>query len=332
MDSSTVPAAFRQPSQMQQVISTASLKELQRQGSFINNNKWSEGYIWAPVEHAGDWVLGSIRPTRAISRYNSEGLKVTTASNLWHVHRDATFALTSAYYHASMLPEYGNQQTPTADPAATGAADATANQPTSSGEAQQTAEATGTAERQQRPFIKWCLINIVIDEQLINSMSDPDIAEQHLETYGFQPSRYNRRYTDYSIELVYNGQQQRDNIDINHVFHIKPVWGSTLASPFLPDAATWLASHLIDYSMVSSNIHVYLNSILRIAQHPIKNKLVYYCHNIFSKSIKNLLMTPSGEWVEYKGININLQNNGHLASKFAIIPSIEGSSSTSDSE
>eukprot|EP00971_Amphidinium_carterae_P001087 21478-Amphidinium_carterae.1 len=118
-------------------------------------------------------------------------------------------------------------------------------------------------------------------------MSDPDTAEQHLDSYGFQPSRYNRRFTDYSIELVYNGQQQRSKIDINHVFHIKSVWGSTMTSPFLPDSATWLASHLIDYSLVSSNIHVYLNSILEIAQHPtIKNKLVYFCHNIFSKSIK----------------------------------------------
>eukprot|EP00971_Amphidinium_carterae_P281116 5581870-Amphidinium_carterae.1 len=45
-----------------------------------------------------------------------------------------------------------------------------------------------------------------------------------------------------------------------------------MASPFLLDAATWLASHLIDYSLVPSNIHVYLNSILELAQHPtIKN-------------------------------------------------------------
>eukprot|EP00971_Amphidinium_carterae_P322943 6418503-Amphidinium_carterae.1 len=103
-----------------------------------------------------------------------------------------------------MLPEYDNQQTPTADPAAAGATDAadiTAGQPTSSGTAE-------TAEKKQRPFIKWCLINVVINEELINSMSDPDVAEQHLETYGFQPSKYNRRYTNYSIELVYNGQQQ----------------------------------------------------------------------------------------------------------------------------
>eukprot|EP00971_Amphidinium_carterae_P320799 6376660-Amphidinium_carterae.1 len=164
-------------------------------------------------------------------------------------------------------------------------------------------------------------------------MSDPATAEQHLEEHGFQPSRYNRRFTDYSIELVYNGQQQRNKIEISHVFHIKSVWESTMSSLFLPDSATWLASHLIDYSLVSSNIHVYLNSILEIAQHPtIKNRLAYFCHNIFSKSIKSLLMTPSGEWVEYKGININLQSNTHLVSKFAIIPSIEGSSSTSDSE
>eukprot|EP00971_Amphidinium_carterae_P290694 5772464-Amphidinium_carterae.1 len=67
MDSNTVPAAFQQPSQMQQVISTASVKELQRAGSFINNTRWSEGYVWASIEDAGDWVLGSIRPTRAVN-------------------------------------------------------------------------------------------------------------------------------------------------------------------------------------------------------------------------------------------------------------------------
>eukprot|EP00971_Amphidinium_carterae_P248066 4925439-Amphidinium_carterae.1 len=125
-----------------------------------------------------------------------------------------------------MLPEYGHQQTPTADTAAAGAAEATASQPTSSADATASQPTTSSEAQQQppqqdqRPFIKWCLINVVIDEQLINSMSDPDAAEQHLETYGFQPSRYNRRYTDYSIELVYNGQQRRDKIDISHVFHI----------------------------------------------------------------------------------------------------------------
>eukprot|EP00971_Amphidinium_carterae_P260416 5166801-Amphidinium_carterae.1 len=146
-------------------------------------------------------------------------------------------------------------------------------------------------------------------------MSSEEKAAEHLETYWFQPSRYNRRYTDYSIELIYNGQQQREKVDISHFVQIKSVWGSTMPSPFTPDPSTWLASHLIDYSIISSNVHVYLNSILEIAQHPtIKNKLAHFCHNIFGKSIKSLLMTPSGEWIEYKGININLQNNGHLAS------------------
>eukprot|EP00971_Amphidinium_carterae_P015119 298625-Amphidinium_carterae.2 len=85
------------PTQMQQVLSSSSLKELQRQGSIISGNKWSEAYIWCSIKDAGDFVLGSIRPTRATS-------KATMASTLWHAHRDATFALTSAYYHSSMLP------------------------------------------------------------------------------------------------------------------------------------------------------------------------------------------------------------------------------------
>eukprot|EP00971_Amphidinium_carterae_P131936 2613281-Amphidinium_carterae.1 len=331
MDSGTAPPAFQQPSQMQQVISTSSLKELQRQGTFTNSPKWTEGYVRASVEDAGDWVLGSIRPTRSTNRYNSEGNKITTASHLCHIHRDANFALTSTFYHASMMPEYGQHQ-PTADPAAD-AASATAGQPTSSGEAAaEAARTTEAAENQQRPFIKWCLINLVINEDIVNSMSDPATAAQHLTDHAFQPSRYNRRYTDYSIELVYDGSQDITKIDISHVFHIKAVWGSTMASPFLPDPSTWLASHLIDYSLVSSNIHVYVNSIMEIAQHPtIKNKLAYFCHNIFGKSIKSLLTSPSGEWIEYKGININLQHSLHLASKFVVVPS-DSSGSSSDSE
>eukprot|EP00971_Amphidinium_carterae_P103198 2042827-Amphidinium_carterae.1 len=102
LDSST--PAQQSPSQMQQVISTSSLKELQRQGSFISSPKWSEGYVWTSVSDAGDWVLGSIRPTRASSTYNADDTKVATASTLWQIHRDANFALSSAYYHTSMLP------------------------------------------------------------------------------------------------------------------------------------------------------------------------------------------------------------------------------------
>eukprot|EP00971_Amphidinium_carterae_P053247 1048718-Amphidinium_carterae.1 len=39
---SPTPPALQTPSQMQQVLSTASLKELQRQGSIITSSKWSE--------------------------------------------------------------------------------------------------------------------------------------------------------------------------------------------------------------------------------------------------------------------------------------------------
>eukprot|EP00971_Amphidinium_carterae_P153648 3046465-Amphidinium_carterae.1 len=85
------PPAFNAPSQMQQIISTTSLKELQRSSTFTTSPKWSEGYIWASVKDAGDWVNGAIRPTRSItgSRYNADGSKITTASCLWHIHHDA---------------------------------------------------------------------------------------------------------------------------------------------------------------------------------------------------------------------------------------------------
>eukprot|EP00971_Amphidinium_carterae_P010954 216084-Amphidinium_carterae.1 len=91
-----------------------------------------------------------------------------------------------------------------------------------------------------------------------------------------------------------------------------------MASPFLPTPSLWLASHLLDYSLVSSNIWVYVNSVLELSQHPtIKSKLAYFCHNIFSSNISNLLINPAtGEWIEYRGININLQHNGHQAAKF----------------
>eukprot|EP00971_Amphidinium_carterae_P227626 4515271-Amphidinium_carterae.1 len=67
MESESAPS-LETPSQMQQVLSTASLKELQRQGSIITSPQWSEGYIWTSVADAGDFVLGSIRPTRASSK------------------------------------------------------------------------------------------------------------------------------------------------------------------------------------------------------------------------------------------------------------------------
>eukprot|EP00971_Amphidinium_carterae_P238706 4738673-Amphidinium_carterae.1 len=112
---------------MQQIISTSSLKELQRSSTFTTSPKWTEGYVWASIQDAGQWVLGSIRPTRSTNRYNEQGERITTASCLWHVHRDPNFALSSAFYHLSMIPEYGEHQ-PTVDPAAPADA-ATAGQP-----------------------------------------------------------------------------------------------------------------------------------------------------------------------------------------------------------
>eukprot|EP00971_Amphidinium_carterae_P261300 5183799-Amphidinium_carterae.2 len=127
------PAAFNQPtqpSQLQQVISTSSLKELQRASSFTASPKWSEGYIWTSIKDAGDWVNGEIRPTRSITgtRFNEDGTKITTASALWHVHHDAVFSLTASYYHLSMQPSYGDHQ-PTSEEEAAAEGAASTEQP-----------------------------------------------------------------------------------------------------------------------------------------------------------------------------------------------------------
>eukprot|EP00971_Amphidinium_carterae_P175498 3478876-Amphidinium_carterae.1 len=138
-----------------------------------------------------------------------------------------------------MIPEYGEHQ-PTADPAAPAdAAGDAAGQPASSGTTagqQPTASGEATSES-ARPFVKWCLINVLINEDVVNSMADPATAEQHLREKAFIPSRYNRRFVDYSIELVYDGSQDISTIDITSVFHIKSVWGSTMSSPFIRTTA-----------------------------------------------------------------------------------------------
>eukprot|EP00971_Amphidinium_carterae_P261816 5193640-Amphidinium_carterae.1 len=63
-----------------------------------------------------------------------------------------------------MIPEYGEHQ-PTADPATS--EDATASQPASSGTtaAQPTASGEATTES-SRPYVKWCLINVLINEDI----------------------------------------------------------------------------------------------------------------------------------------------------------------------
>eukprot|EP00971_Amphidinium_carterae_P198330 3936320-Amphidinium_carterae.1 len=65
-------------------------------------------------------------------------------------------------------------------------------------------------------------------------MADPATADAFLKEKAWMPSRYNRRFVDYSIELIYDGTQDITTIDISSVFHIKSIWGSTLPSPFLP--------------------------------------------------------------------------------------------------
>eukprot|EP00971_Amphidinium_carterae_P009107 179866-Amphidinium_carterae.1 len=108
-------------------------------------------------------------------------------------------------------------------------------------------------------------------------MADPATAEKHLREKAFMPSRYNRRFVDYSIELVCDGTQDITTIEISSVFHIKSIWGSTMSSPFVPTPSLWLASHLLDYSLTPSNIWVYVNSVLELSAHPtIKAKLAYF--------------------------------------------------------
>eukprot|EP00971_Amphidinium_carterae_P289909 5756520-Amphidinium_carterae.1 len=65
-------------------------------------------------------------------------------------------------------------------------------------------------------------------------MSDPSTSEAFLRENGWMPSRFNRRFTDYSIEVIYDGSQSINTINVSGVFHIKSIWGSTLPSPFIP--------------------------------------------------------------------------------------------------
>eukprot|EP00971_Amphidinium_carterae_P117454 2326670-Amphidinium_carterae.1 len=299
---------------MQQIISTTSLKELQRSSTFTTSPKWSEGYIWASVKDAGDWVNGEIRPTRSITgqRYQQDGSRAPTASCLWHIHHDAVFSLSSAYYHLSMLPGYGDHQPAAEEGEATAEGSAstgqtagqttgqtadqtsgqTADQQPTSSTAQPASDATPAAA--PAPQVKWCLINVLINNDVVNAMSDPSTSEAFMRQNGCMPSRFNRRFTDYSVEIIYDGSRSINTINVSGVFHIKSIWGSTLPSPFIPSPMVWLASHVLDYSLISSNIWVYTNSILELSAHPtISSKLAYFAHNIFSKSISDLLINPA---------------------------------------
>eukprot|EP00971_Amphidinium_carterae_P342717 6482122-Amphidinium_carterae.1 len=105
------PASADIPSEMQQVLSSSSIK-VQRQGSLstASASKWTEAYVWISTEDAAMFVLGNLRPTKVQGP--------TAASIYWHLHRDHVFALTSAFYHQSMAPSYGETSTATEGEAA----------------------------------------------------------------------------------------------------------------------------------------------------------------------------------------------------------------------
>eukprot|EP00971_Amphidinium_carterae_P242221 4809680-Amphidinium_carterae.1 len=111
-------------------------------------------------------------------------------------------------------------------------------------------------------MVRWCMVNVLINSEIVNSMSDPTTSEAFMKQHGWMPSRYNRRFTDYSVEVIYDGSQSINSINVSGVFYIKSIWGSTAASPFIPSPSVWLSSHVLDYSLVSSNIWAYINSIL----------------------------------------------------------------------
>eukprot|EP00971_Amphidinium_carterae_P200054 3970486-Amphidinium_carterae.1 len=67
-------------------------------------------------------------------------------------------------------------------------------------------------------------------------MSSEAAASEHLSKYGWQPSKYSRRYIDYSIEIIYDGHHMREKVDISHFMQIKSIWGSIMESPFSPSA------------------------------------------------------------------------------------------------
>eukprot|EP00971_Amphidinium_carterae_P307308 6106986-Amphidinium_carterae.1 len=64
-------------------------------------------------------------------------------------------------------------------------------------------------------MVKWCLINVLINNDIINSMADPTTASTFLREKGGMPSRFNRRFTDYSIEVIYDGSQSINTINIS---------------------------------------------------------------------------------------------------------------------
>eukprot|EP00971_Amphidinium_carterae_P325406 6455651-Amphidinium_carterae.1 len=159
-------------------------------------------------------------------------------------------------------------------------------------------------------------------------MDDGESSAAFMAAHGRAPSKYNRRYVDLSIEIIIDPSQKKDLINVEHFMQVKSIWGSIIQTPFGSSIDTWLRSHLVDYSIISSSVYQYINSILELGDHTsIRQKLKYFLHNIIPSGIKELLITSDGEWISYKNININLQHSSHLAIKFAASPSSSGSDS-----
>eukprot|EP00971_Amphidinium_carterae_P091397 1809454-Amphidinium_carterae.1 len=127
----------------------------------------------------------------------------------------------------------------------------------------------------------------------------------------------NRRFTDYSVKIIVDPSETPATINISDFAKVKSIWWSTMPSCFGASNGDWLANHLVDYSIISSSIYQYINSLLVWGHHTsIRQKLKYFIHNVFPSAIKPLLISPSGEWISYKDINVNLQHKAHMAIKF----------------
>eukprot|EP00971_Amphidinium_carterae_P152147 3015706-Amphidinium_carterae.1 len=66
------------------------------------------------------------------------------------------------------------------------------------------AEGTSAAEGQpaeEIKYITWCLVNLIINQETLDSMDDNKASNEHMKKHHWYPSKYNRRFIDYSIEI-----------------------------------------------------------------------------------------------------------------------------------
>eukprot|EP00971_Amphidinium_carterae_P180540 3580775-Amphidinium_carterae.2 len=180
------------------------------------------------------FILGDLRPSKVKGP--------TAASRHWHLHRDPIFALTSAFYHQSMAPSYGRTSTSTPGQPANGEA-----------------SAEGQPATADTNYIKWVLVNLIINQKTLDSMDDGQAPSDHMEQHHWYPSKYNKRYTNYSIELIIDPSETSETINISDFIKCQTsvissnVKKSTMSSCLGPSLDKWLANHLVDYSISSSS-------------------------------------------------------------------------------